>query len=108
MLMPFLFFALGLGLLGWYGMTWYELPRYSESDIDGSVAANLAVDLARLGPNLRPDAAGMEKLRGQIRLEVLADIQRERAEAERGLGVGLICLVLALGNAVLVRGLAKP
>lgn len=108
LLIPFLFLALGFGLLGWYGLSWYELPRYSESEIETSVEANLAMDLARLGPSMQLDAQRMTQLRTQIRAEVMADIQRERAESERGLGVGLICIVVGLGHAVLMRGLAKP
>ena len=105
MITPFLLFAVGLGLVAWYGAEWYELPRYGEADINASVEANLAIDLGRLGRT--PEAAQLERLRAQIRAEVEADIRKERSESERGLGVGLLCLVLALGHTVLVRGLSR-
>lgn len=108
MLMPFIFLALGVGLIGWYGLSWYELPQYNESDIAASIEANLAVDLSRRGPNLQPDAKGLERMRAQIRDELTADIDRERADAERGIGIGLFCIVIALGHAVLMHGLRPP
>jgi hypothetical protein len=107
MLTPFLFFAVGLGLLGWYGLEWRHLPHYDESDIVASVEANLAMDLSRMTPEARQDEALITRLRSDIRLELVADIERERQEVERGLGIGLICLVAAFGNFVLVRGLRR-
>lgn len=100
MLMPFVFAALGAGLLAWYGLAWYELPVYSEGDITASVEANLAVDLARLGPNLQPDASGLLRLRAQIRSEVEGDINQDRRDSERGVGAGLLCLIVAAGQAL--------
>lgn len=102
-LLPFLFSAIGLGLIGWYGQTWMDLPRYSDADIELSVEANLAMDLARLGPALKPDDAGVERLRAQIRAEVRADIEQELREAQGGVAAGLICLVLAAGHGLMRR-----
>ena len=107
LLMPFFFAALGVGLAGWYGQAWHELPRYSDSDIDASVEANLAVDLARLGANLQPDKSGLERLRAQIHAEVLGDINKDKREAQQGFAAGLICLVLSAGHLLFVR-LTRP
>jgi hypothetical protein len=107
MLTPFLFFAVGLGMLGWYGLAWRDLPVYSEYDMAASVEANLAADLSRLGPEVRQNPKELERMRAEIRLALKADIDRERGEVEQGLGIGLICLVAALGNFVLVRGLQR-
>lgn len=102
-LMPFFLLSLGVGLCGWYGMNWYELPRYTEPDIQASVEANLAIDLARMGQHLKPDDAGLARLRASISQEVRAEIDRDKQEAQRGFALGLICLVLAAGSAVLTR-----
>lgn len=111
-LIPFFLAAAGIGACGWYGLAWYELPHYSEADIEASTTGNLAVDLARRGSQLQPDAESLDRLRAQVRAEIEADIRKEREEVQQGFAVGLMCLVLAAGHALfmwlLLRDPAKP
>ncbi len=95
--------AVGLGLCGYYGQQWYELPEYGEADIAASVELNLGIDLQRRGPHLQPDAAQLEQLRGIIRREVETDIRQERERIQLRFGVGLIALVLGAGRAIAAR-----
>lgn len=106
--MPFFLVAVGIGLCAWYGQSWYALPEYTVTDIEASVEANLAVDLARMGPHLKPDEAGMERLRAQIRSELESEMQKERQDIQQGLAIGLVCLVLAAGNFVFMRHMRNP
>lgn len=101
--LPFFLISMGLGFTSWYGLALYELPEYSPAEIEASVEANLAIDLARMGSHLRPDAAKLPALRTQIRAELEAEISREREELQQGLTMGLVCLVLALGHFVFTR-----
>lgn len=107
-LMPSFFATLGLGLCGWYGLALYELPRYSEQDIALSADANLAMDLSRMGEHLRPDAAGVQRLRVQVEQEVRAEIAREREAPQQGIAMGLLCLVAGLGSFAFARYGASP
>lgn len=101
---PFMLLAVGIGLTGYYGLQWYQLPQYSDADIAASAELNLQLDLQRQGT--APDADKLAALRAQTRADVLADIKRERSQVETGLGAGLIALVAAFGNLVLM-GLLK-
>jgi hypothetical protein len=92
--------AIGIGLTGYYGLQWFQLPQYSAADIDASAELNLQLDLQRQHTAPGPDQ--LASLRTQTRADVIADIQRERAQVETGLGAGLIALVAALGNFVLI------
>ncbi len=103
---PLVLFAVGLWLTMTYGERWYHLPNYSEQDISASVELNLALDLQQRGSEAQPDAAGVDRLREQIRQEVTADIRRERSEIEQYLGMGLIALILA-GGALLADRLLQ-
>jgi len=94
--------AVGIGLSGWYGLQWYQLPTYS--DIDASAELNLQLGLQRLRST--PDAAALARLRAKTRDDVVAHIEHERRQVETGLGAGLIALVAALGNLMLM-GLAR-
>jgi hypothetical protein len=78
-----------------------QLPQYSEADIDASAELNLQLDLQRQ-PGA-PDAAALASLRAKTRADVVAGIERERRQVETGLGAGLIALVAAVGNLVLMR-----
>lgn len=95
---PFTLFAVGLGMAGWYGIAWYELPRYSPADIDVSVELNLQMDLRRMGPALQPDALALQRLRTQIRNEVEADIRLERENIQRPFALGLLAMIAGLGQ----------
>ena len=92
--------VVGIGLSGWYGLQWYQLPTYSDADIDASAELNLQLDLQRQPGT--PDAAALASLRAKTRADVVADIERERHQVETGLGAGLIALVAACGNFVLM------
>jgi peptidoglycan/xylan/chitin deacetylase (PgdA/CDA1 family) len=102
--LAFVLIALGTGLLAWYGPKWYELPEWSEAEIEQSVDLNLAIDLQRMGPHLQPTGERLERLRDMVRAEVQADIRREREVLERWLGGGLILTVLGLGQLVHTLG----
>lgn len=101
--LPALLLAVGFGLCGYYGLEWYELPTYSEEEITASVDLNLQIDLQRRGPHLQPDAAGLQRMREMVRAEVEAEINREREKVQLRFGVGLIALVLGLGQAAASR-----
>lgn len=100
---PFALFAVGLGMAGWYGVAWYELPRYNADDITASVELNLQLDLQRLGPAALPDAAGIERLRQRIRSEVEADIRQEREALQKPFVLGLLAMIAGLGQMVWMR-----
>ncbi|NGY04170.1 hypothetical protein [Solimonas terrae] len=97
---PFMLLAVGIGLSGYYGLKWYELPAYSEADIDASAELNLQLDLQTQHEHV--SEADLPALRARTRAEVVADIARERNQIETGLGAGLIALVVACGNLVLM------
>lgn len=88
----------GLSLCGYYGYAWTQLPSYSEADIENSVELNLAIDLARRGPHLQPNAEALERLREQVRAEVTGDLQRQRDTVQRRFGIGLLLLVVGGGR----------
>jgi hypothetical protein len=98
-----LLISIGLGLTIYYGQEWWQLPEYSEEDIRASAELNLHIELQQRGPHLQPDAAGIERLRGMIRQEVETEIRREREKIQLRFGIGLIALVLGLGQLVFVR-----
>lgn len=92
--------AIGIGLTAYYGEAWWKLPVYTEADIEASTELNLALDLERRGPHLQPDAENLERLREQVRAEVEADIRQQRETVQLRFGIGLMCLVVALGQAL--------
>ncbi|WP_211242752.1 hypothetical protein [Sinimarinibacterium sp. CAU 1509] len=100
---PSVLLAVGVGLCGYYGLAWYQLPVYNETDLAASTELNLQIDLQRRGPNLQPDAEGLERMRSQVRAEVEAEINRERETVESRFGIGLIALVVGLGHMVFSR-----
>lgn len=93
-----LLLGLGVGLCGYYGQAWWELPRYTDADIEASVEINLQRDLHRLGPNLQPDATRLAQLRTRIRTEIEGELRRERERIQLRFGIGLLALVLGLGQ----------
>lgn len=97
----------GVGLTAWYGDQWYRLPVWTETEIEQSVEINLAIDLQRMGPALRPEGEKLDRLRQLVRAEVEAEIRHEREQVERWLGLGLICLVFGASQMLLARGLAR-
>jgi hypothetical protein len=96
----------GVVLTGHYGTAWYELPKYSEDDIAISAMLNVQMDLQR--QNLPPPAATeLERLRLQVRNEIQADIAKAEREIHTGFAVGLVALVLGIGQAILSRRLQR-
>lgn len=100
-MMPYMLLAIGLGLSGYYGLQWWQLPHYSEAELQASTELNLRLDLQARGESSL-DAEAMERRGAQVAAELRADIARERSEVETGLGAGLIALVVAAGNFVLM------
>jgi hypothetical protein len=101
-----LLLSIGMGLTIYYGHEWWQLPEYSEADVSASVELNLHIELQQRGPHLRPDDAGIERLRGMIRDEVETEIRREREKIQLRFGIGLIALVLG-GGQLLASGVLK-
>ncbi len=96
--LTYLALAIGLGMTAYYGQAWYELPTYSEADIEASAELNLRLDLQRRGPHLQPDAERLADLRQQIRAEVEGEIRQERERIQSRFAIGLIALVVGFGN----------
>ncbi|MEW6169309.1 MAG: hypothetical protein AB1651_16685 [Pseudomonadota bacterium] len=101
--LPALMLALGLGLCGYYGVEWYQLPEYGEADLVASVELNLQLDLQRRGPHLQPDEEGLERMREMVRAEIESQIRREQETIQLRAGVGLVALVLGLSHLVFQR-----
>lgn len=95
-----LFVAAGVGLVAYYGEQRWRLPEWNAGEIEQSVELNLAIELQRRGPHLQPSGERLEQLRRTLREEVEADIRRERATPERWIGVGLLLIVIGIGNGV--------
>lgn len=91
----------------YFGYGWWQLPVYSEAEIEQSVDLNLAMDLQHRGPALAHDTATVERLRQQLADEVRGEIRRERQEQLRGFAAGLIALVLSVGQLAYLRLSAK-
>lgn len=102
--LPFMLFAGGLGICMYYGQQWYELPKYSEADIDASTELNLKLDLQHRGPNLQPaNKDELDRMRAGVRYEITSSIQAERDKLSQRFGIGLIAFVLGLGQLVMAR-----
>lgn len=109
--LPALIFLAGLGIAGYYGIAWYQLPKWSDQEIEQSVELNLAMDVARMGPQLKPAGEKLDHLRALVRTEVRGEVQRELKTAQLRFSVGLVAMVLGLGQlmfVVLTQGLRKP
>lgn len=92
--------SIGIGLCGYYGLQWYELPRWSEAELAQSVELNLALDLKRMGPLLEPKGKRLETLRQIVRSEVETEINRDRNAIWRGLLAGLVALALGFAGSI--------
>lgn len=101
--LPALLFAVGLGMLMFYGHAWWRLPDYSGDDIEQSVELNLAIDLQRRGTSGGLGAEQVERLRAQVRDEVRAAIAADQYEALRYIGIGLLLTVMGLAQMWLLR-----
>lgn len=98
--------AIGFGVASWYGWAWYQLPRWSEYEITGSVELNLALDLSRRPPeSITPEVK--ERMRAQIHREVLAEIEKER-ELPRGYTwAGLVIGLFGLAQMLIRNWLSR-
>lgn len=100
--LPILLFSAGLGLCMYFGQEWYELPQYSESDIDASTELNLRMDLQHRGPNLQPaNKEELENMRAKVRYEITSSIKAERDKVTQRFSIGLVALVLGFGQLVM-------
>ncbi|HEY1077523.1 MAG TPA: hypothetical protein VGE51_12600 [Fontimonas sp.] len=104
---PAFMVALGLGLIGYYGVEWYQLPRYSQSDIDVSAELNLRLDLQRRGPHLQPQGEELDRLRRTVRAEVEGEIRQEREKIQTRFGIGLVSLIFGIGQFVFAAMLRR-
>lgn len=93
-----LLFAAGLGMAMWYGVAWYEIPAWSQAEIEQSVELNLAMDLSRRGALRQPDVEALARLRAQVRAEVEAEIDRERRAVQAPFAIGLLLSVATFGH----------
>ncbi|WP_029918563.1 hypothetical protein [Nevskia soli] len=100
--LAFLLAAGGMGLCGYAGLQWYELPHYSEDDIKASTELNLQVDLARQGDKTPPPADQLEKLRQGERAEIETDIRSQHERVMSWLAGGLALLVMAGGQGLAI------
>lgn len=104
---PAFLVALGLGLVSYYGIEWYQLPKYSESDIDVSAELNLRLDLQRRGPHLQPQGEELERLRRIVRAEVEGEIKQEREKVQTRFAIGLVSLIFGIGQFVFAAMLRR-
>lgn len=98
--------ALGFGVACWYGWDWYQIPRWTEVQIEQSVELNLALDLKRIGAE-PPSPEQAQAMRARIRAELHAEIAKEnelpRDYTVAGLIIGLFGLVQMLTRIALAR-----
>lgn len=98
--------AVGLGVAGWYGWDWYQLPHWTETDIRASVELNLALDLSRT-PQAATTVDAQNLLRQNIRKELEAEIARER-EVPRGYTLaGLAMMAFGFAQMLIRTWLAR-
>jgi len=94
----FLLAAIGVGLVSYYGEQRWRLPQWSEGEILQSVELNLAIELQRRGPHLQPAPERLDELRRTLRAEIEAEIRRDRHALDRWIGLGLLLVVVGLGQ----------
>ncbi len=102
-MLPAMMFAVGLGMAMHNGYTLWRLPHYSAAEIEQSTEFNLAADLTRREPGFAADAAQVERLRAQVRGEVVAAIAAERRGPQRYAAIGLLLSALGLAQLLLLR-----
>ncbi len=74
----FLLAAGGIGLCGYGGLQWHQLPHYSEDDLRASTELNLQLDLARQGVKPSSESGQLDQLRREVRAEVEGSISADR------------------------------
>lgn len=96
--LAFLLVAAGLGIAAWYGQLLWNLPSWSEAEIEQSVELNLEIEKQRRGPHLQPSGERLDALRATLRAEVEGEIRRDRQKLERWIGLGLVLVVVGAGQ----------
>ena len=82
-------------MAGWFGWDWYQLGRWNEDELRASVELNLALDLAR-EPEVAPPVEAQDRLRRQIRLELIDKIESEVRTPRSYTLAGLVMAALGL------------
>lgn len=102
-----LFAVIGLGLSLYGDYQLQTLPVYTEQDLALATELNLSLDLARIPSDHQPPAEEQPKLREAVRVEVEADLGRERSLAKSWLQTGLVMLAMAVMQVLLQRWTAR-
>ena len=97
--LAFLLAAGGLGLCGYAGLQWYQLPHYSEADLKVSTELNLQIDLARRGTLNPLSPEQLENLRKEEQTEIEEELHSTKEKVMAWLAGGLALLVIATGQA---------
>jgi hypothetical protein len=101
-LLPAMLFSAGLGVAVYYGYAWYQTPKFSETEVEQSTELNLALDLAQMSAEQRPQGQALEALRARVRAEVEIDVNRERESIQERFAAGLVAMVFGLGQLIFV------
>ena len=101
-LIPAMLFSAGIGVAGYYGMSWYQAPKLSPTEIEQSTELNLALDLAQMSADQRPQGKDLEDLKARVRAEVQSDVDRDRKTLQERFAAGLVAMVFAFGQLVFV------
>lgn len=96
--LPAALFLGGLGLSLYGAQALWNLPAYSELDIEHSVELNLAMDLRRepITNQGALSAQSIEQRRQLLASEIREEISKERREPLQTLLIGLVMLSFAL------------
>ena len=94
--------ALGIAFCGYFGKQWYEMPPLSETDIEASTELNMAIEMAQGQHHKTLSEGKIERLREQIRQEVVGDYEAERKKLNLRFTIGLFCLIMGIGQCVFV------
>lgn len=98
-MLGFFILSIGLGICLYYGMEWYELPRYTEAEIDQSTELNLQMDLQRMGAHLQPKTPDeLAIMRAKLRYEITDSIKQQNDKVHLRFSVGLIALIIGVGQ----------
>ncbi|MGQ0619433.1 MAG: hypothetical protein ACT4QA_05880 [Panacagrimonas sp.] len=98
--------ALGFGVACWYGWDWYQIPRWTEAQIEQSVELNFVLDLKRTGAEPpSPDAA--QAMREHIRSDLRAEIAKERELPRDYTLAGLVIGLFGLAQMFVRMALAR-
>ena len=99
----FLLAAGGIGLCGYAGLQWFQLPHFNEDDLKASTELNLQLDLAQRKEQTPPQPEELDRMRQQVRQEVEDEIAQDRKAVLTRLALGAALLLFALGQWVAAR-----